>query len=132
MKGSCLCGAVQYSFDKEPALVFACHCLDSQKWTGSAFSLMAVFPRDSFRLQGSPKGYSAAADTGRSVTRHFCSDCGSSLYMEVEKAPGVIVAAVGTLEGGANLVPKRHAWVKRKHSWVTLDPEVQQFLEEMP
>lgn len=132
MKGKCLCGAVQYSLKEDPALVFACHCLDCQNWTGSAFGLFAAFRKSAFEVQGSARTHSSKAESGRDITRYFCGDCGSSLYTTLEKAPGVVVVSVGTLANGRELVPRRHSWTKHRHPWLALDAAVQQFEEEMP
>lgn len=40
IKGSCLCGNVQYSSAAEPRAQVVCHCLDCQKQTGTAFSIV--------------------------------------------------------------------------------------------
>jgi hypothetical protein len=100
--------------------------------TGSAFGTFVVVKDTDFRLAGSARSYSCKAESGRAITRYFCETCGSSLYTSLEKAPGVIVVNVGTLEGGGDLVPQRHTWVKRKHAWVKIEETVLQFQEEMP
>jgi hypothetical protein len=132
MDGKCLCGAIRYSFDPVPGLVFVCHCTDCQAWTGSAFGSFAVVKANEFRLEGKPKAYAGKGDSGRAITRYFCGTCGSSMYSELAKAPGFVVISVGTLEGGGELTPRRHSWVKRKHSWVMLNEDAQTYQEEMP
>jgi hypothetical protein len=37
--GRCLCGAVRYRVTEEPLTLYACHCTDCQKRSGSAFGL---------------------------------------------------------------------------------------------
>ena len=37
--GSCLCGAVGYEFEAEPAIVVNCHCAACRKATGSAVAV---------------------------------------------------------------------------------------------
>jgi len=45
--GQCLCGAVRYRVHREPLAVYACHCTDCQRRTGSAFAMsMIVRPED--------------------------------------------------------------------------------------
>lgn len=132
MHGGCLCGAIKYTLGTSPTFSFVCHCLDCQVSTGSAFGTFTVVKDKDFKPTGTAKSYSCKADSGRTITRFFCATCGSSLYSTLEKAPGVVVINVGTLEGGGELMPQRHTWVKRKHAWVKLEEAVQQFQEEMP
>lgn len=132
MDGKCLCGAITYVFDKDPGLVFVCHCTDCQAWTGSAFGTFAIVKAAEFRLEGKPVAYAGAGDSGRAITRYFCGKCGSSMYTELEKAPGLVAVNVGTLCGGEGLRPAKHSWVKRKYPWVVLNEDALVFSEEMP
>lgn len=116
----------------EPKLTLVCHCTDCQKYTGSAFGVFAIIKKTKFALSGELKGYTTKGESGRVNTRYFCGTCGSSIYSELEKAPGIVVISVGTLEGGQSLVPSVHTWVKQKHAWVTIDAAVEQFQEEIP
>jgi hypothetical protein len=100
--------------------------------TGSAFGTFAVVNKKHFKSVGNASSYTCKADSGRSIARYFCGACGSSLYSTLEKAPGIVVVNVGTLDGGEDLVPQWHTWVRRKHAWIKLEDAVQQFQEEMP
>lgn len=47
------------------------------------------------------RGYDDTADSGETITRHFCSNCGSSLFNTNKKNPqfaGLVVVATGTIE----------------------------------
>ncbi|KAG9252532.1 Mss4-like protein [Emericellopsis atlantica] len=101
-KGSCMCGEVEYQFTGEPAMKALCHCIDCQKWTGSAFTSNAVVARTSFQVnKGSPKAYDITGDSGKINKHFFCSNCGSSLYTELEIMPDMTVIKAGGLDGGA-------------------------------
>ncbi len=50
--GGCLCGNVRYSVPATPLATVICHCLHCQRQAGSAFSVVAVFPRSELKLQG--------------------------------------------------------------------------------
>jgi hypothetical protein len=87
---------------------------------------------NAFHLEGTPAAYVGKGESGRGITRYFCSTCGSSMYTELEKAPNVVAVNVGTLAGGSELVPRIHSWVKRKHMWVSLNATARIYEEEMP
>ncbi|HET8535571.1 MAG TPA: GFA family protein, partial [Solirubrobacteraceae bacterium] len=50
--GRCLCGAVSYTVDAEPAVQAVCHCTDCQRQTGNPFSVIVAVPRDAFEISG--------------------------------------------------------------------------------
>jgi hypothetical protein len=57
-----------------------CHCLDDRKITGGLFSTVFVIPKSSFTITaGTPQTFSKLSDHGKSVTSHFCGDCGTTL-----------------------------------------------------
>ena len=44
--GRCVCDAVRYRLDAPPLFTHACHCLDCQKKTGTAFAMTTIVLRD--------------------------------------------------------------------------------------
>ncbi|KND90079.1 hypothetical protein TOPH_05319 [Tolypocladium ophioglossoides CBS 100239] len=101
-KGSCACGEIAYQFSGEPTATALCHCVDCQKWTGSAFTSNAVVPRTSFQVtKGTPKTWDVVGASGKINKHFFCATCGSSLYTELEIMPTVTCVKAGGLDGGA-------------------------------
>ncbi len=86
--GGCLCGAVRYESAGEPVFSLQCHCRDCQRSSGTAYIAAIRVPASGFRItQGAPKRYVAKADSGNEITRVFCGDCGSPLYVQVSTRP---------------------------------------------
>ncbi|KAJ5507577.1 Glutathione-dependent formaldehyde-activating enzyme/centromere protein V [Penicillium freii] len=50
LTGSCMCGKIKYQADAEPAVKAVCHCLNCQKFSGSAFTTNFIIPRSSFKI----------------------------------------------------------------------------------
>ncbi|KAF4122921.1 Glutathione-dependent formaldehyde-activating enzyme [Geosmithia morbida] len=130
-KGSCMCGEIKFDSTSEPLSTALCHCTDCQKWSGSAFTSNAIVPRDSFTVtHGTPKSYDVTGDSGKINKHHFCANCGSSLYTELEILPGVTIIKAGTLDGGAaNLAgkPSVEFYCKSRVQYLTgLDGVVQE------
>ena len=72
--GGCLCGALRFSVHAEPLTIYACHCTDCQRRTGSAFALSMVVPRSAMRLEkGSPVDYRNTLPDGRIKTGRACA-----------------------------------------------------------
>ena len=87
----------------------------------------AVVPQAAFRItQGKPKRYSAVADSGRTLHRHFCPDCGSPLYSVREQMPEMIVVRAGSLDDSDGLKITTNIWTKSARSWSYIDPASKQ------
>ena len=59
--GGCLCGAVRYTTTATPLMTFVCHCRSCQKFTGSAFGTVVVFPKDTVTFSGTMKTFTSPA-----------------------------------------------------------------------
>lgn len=119
MTGGCLCGAVRYRIEGEPAMQVVCHCSHCQKQAGSAFSTIVGVPENAVTLtMGAPKSYIDHGESGKAVERQFCGTCGSPLFSKVEVAPGLTFVKSGTLDDTAFFKPSAHIWTKSKQCWV--------------
>src|ERR1043166_4138790 len=83
--GGCLCGAVRYTAEADPTSVTVCHCLDCQKFTGSAFAALVPVSKDALTIDGALKTFSSPGDSGNPLLRHFCPECGSSIAEETAR-----------------------------------------------
>jgi hypothetical protein len=127
LTGGCLCGAIRYSIGAPVAELRACHCRDCQRASGGHGTVGAVVPQEAFKItQGKPRRYSAVADSGRTLHRHFCPDCGSPLYSQREQAPQLIVVRAGTLDDSEGLKITTNIWTKSARSWSYIDPASKQ------
>ena len=81
-----------------PVITAVCHCTHCQKTSGGAGSVNAVLPRTALKVTGTPKRYAAKADSGRTLMRYFCGECGSPIYSHRETTPETVVVRAG---GGA-------------------------------
>src|SRR5262249_60006508 len=96
IKGGCLCGAVRYTAEADPASATLCHCRDCQKFTGSAFAALVFAAKDAVTISGTMKTFSSLGGSGNPLLRHFCPECGSSIAEESSRRPDTIVLNVGT------------------------------------
>ena len=118
--GGCLCGALRYESSEPPINAGICHCRMCQKSTGSAFMVIAGFPRTAFRFtKGEPKLYrsSSIKDKG------FCADCGSVLFDQYLVRTGVsdpdlVWVQLGTLDHPEAVSIKFHTGVESQLPWV--------------
>ena len=127
LTGSCLCGAIRYTVSARVTELRACHCTHCQKSSGAAGSVNAVLPSEAFRLtQGAPKRYAGKADSGRTLYRYFCGDCGSPIYSQRETNPGMVVVRAGTLDNAGAMKITANIWTKSARPWAHIDPASQQ------
>ena len=124
ISGGCLCGEIRYESDGEVVMPFLCHCQKCQKAGGSAFTAGFLVAKDSLQIiQGTPKGYSVTGDSGKSVTREFCSNCGSGLFSHLEIAPSMVVVKVGTLDDPSWFKPAKHLWTESEMPWAHIEDD---------
>lgn len=125
--GGCLCGKVRYSASGDPAFVGVCHCTDCQKFTGSAFAIVVAVPKEALTVQGTLSTFHKAGDTGKSTSRSFCPQCGSSVIDEAEVMPGIAMLGAGTLDDSSWLKPGMQIYCDSAQPWVQLGGNLQAF-----
>lgn len=131
--GGCRCGACRYVLDF-PALPasYACHCLDCQTMTGSAFSLHATLPVSRFALEGSTEGWSRINGEGTRSTHHVCATCRSRIHSTNEGRPDLVILRTGTLDASDDVVPVVHMWTRSKQRWIALPENSESYAEAIP
>lgn len=126
--GGCLCGAIRYEISAPITELRACHCTSCQKASGAAGSVNAVVPSTAFKfLKGTPKRYAGRADSGRTLYRFFCGECGSPLYSQRESAPETMVVRAGTLDDSSGLKVTASIWTRSARDWGHVEPSSKQF-----
>jgi hypothetical protein len=107
--GGCLCGRVRYTVEGEPNFAAVCHCRSCQRYTGSAFEPVMVFPSQAVQVQGDLKTYDDVGDSGKFVHRRFCPNCGSGVIADVDVMPGVTIVLAGSLDEPAVFKSTQHS-----------------------
>ena len=124
--GSCACGQIGITAACEPQTVSMCHCLLCQKRTGSTYSVHAYFPTENVRVEGTTKVYARKGDSGAYVYFHFCPECGSTIYWEVEASPGKTGIPIGVFADPTFPPPNVSIFGPHKHPWVSVPEGIPQ------
>ena len=98
-QGGCSCGQVRYELVSPALFIHACHCMDCQNTTGSAFLINMIVAQRDLRVTGdaAPTSLPTASGAGRDV--YACATCGSQLWTRYHRAPANIVGLrAGTLD----------------------------------
>ncbi len=126
--GGCLCGAIRYRLTDEPLTLYACHCTDCQRESGSAFSLSMVLSRTALDvLQGEPQRYAVTLPDGRQKRGAFCGTCATRLWAEPVAFPQVVIIEPGTLDETGWVCPIAHIWTRSAQPWVVIPPDALTF-----
>ena len=134
LEGGCRCGRVRYraSLDKLPN-AYACHCLDCQTWSGSAFSTQFVLPEEQLVVAGEPAVFELTSSTsGRTSRQRACPICFSRVYNTNSARPGLAVVRAGTLDRSDQLTLVAHIWTKRKLGGINIPDGVASWEEGAP
>ncbi len=118
LTGACQCRAVRYSCAAAPASIYACHCTECQRQSGSAFGTSMLVPREAFLItQGSPRTWVRTSDSGRKVDCAFCPDCGTRLVHLPQHSPGMAIVRPGTLDDTSWIRLAGHIWTASRQPW---------------
>jgi hypothetical protein len=118
--GKYLCGQITVSLTKE-ALdasdnICVCHCKNCRQASGSLGSINVFVPESDVKIIGQPKMYQDNnTDSGTSVQRAFCGNCGSPIYTTSPKMPGVQIIKLGLFDQIPK--PSMEVYCKGRSSW---------------
>lgn len=127
ISGGCMCGAIRYTISVPVTELRACHCTTCQKGSGTQGSVNAVIPAAAFKLaKGTLKRFDSRADSGRTLYRCFCGDCGSPIYSQREMAPETLVVRAGSLDETGDMRITANIWTRSKRPWAYIDPASKQ------
>ncbi len=133
LTGGCRCGAVRYAVrvEKRPA-AYACHCLDCQTWSGSAFSEAMYLLEPSLAVTGDVVVYELTSPSGRISRHRVCPVCRTRLFNTNSARPGFAVLRAGTLNDSDTLNVVAHIWTKRKQPWLAIADGIPSWREAAP
>jgi hypothetical protein len=138
MRGSCLCGTVEFQIGGDLPKIYQCHCSLCRKQGGSASnSAIIVEARNFSWIAGQGHVSSYVKPTG--FRSDFCSRCGSPVPNPLRTTAYYWVPA-GLLDDDVNLEVGAHLFVGSKAAWDMIPasgpqyetmPELSEFIELM-
>lgn len=124
--GHCICGAVKYEIEGEPALQGNCHCTNCQRMTGSAYSASMFFPESAIHVHGNVKQFGHAGESG-TTTLTFCPECGTQLFSKPVMMKGLTGVRAGTLDNPNLYKPAADIFTRSATSWDHMNPDIPKF-----
>jgi hypothetical protein len=130
--GHCLCGAVSYKVEADPVAVRTCWCRLCQYLGAGSATVNAVFPSETFEVEGETTAVHGVADSGAAMTRRFCPSCGTQLFSQATTRPHQIVIRVGSLDHPERYAPQTTIWVAAAPSWACISEDLPQSQGQAP
>lgn len=114
-KGGCKCGQVRFIATGQPVRVGICHCLDCRRHHGALFYAAAVF---------NASGVTITGETHSHADRHFCPQCGSSVFA---RSATEVELHLGAFDTPNLFTPTYELWTIRREAWLPPFVGMQQF-----
>jgi hypothetical protein len=110
-----------------------CHCRDCQRATGSAYFPAVGMAATAFRLlTGTPAVYEKLADSGHTMRRMFCVQCGSPVFLTNSARANLVVLYAGSMDDSSWIRPTRDIYTASAQPWDHLDPTLPKFPQMPP
>jgi len=130
--GGCACGAVRFKIGAPFVGVGVCHCTDCQKASGGPPNYVALAPSAALEVgKGEAKVYASKGDSGGTVRRAFCAECGSPLWSWLPDSP-LMAVKLGALDDSSDLTPGLHLYTASAPPWHLMHDGLPRFPKAPP
>jgi len=128
IKGSCLCGGVQ--FEVTPPFIRAnhCHCSRCRKHSGTAVCTQAMVKKEQFKLLQGAELLKVFGQR-KGGTKVFCKECGSSLFGGSWPDGAEVSIRMGAFDDDPGIKPEFHSFVGSKAPWDQICDDLPQYDE---
>jgi len=126
LKGSCLCGKIQFEYSEELGPIIQCHCRQCRKSNGSAFAANSQIEQSRFKIIAG-KDLIKEYESTKGKFRAFCSNCGSPVYSRKDSLQDKIRIRLGLLDTGIDKKPSFNIFVDSKAEWHEICDEIPQY-----
>lgn len=116
IKGGCLCGKVRYETEASPLFAGHCFCADCRKATGSGHVTAFGIASAKLHISGTLSSYRCMAEA-QEVTRWFCPNCGTMVYVRSAAMSGVSNVSAGTLDAPSVIDPDFAVFHRDRADW---------------
>lgn len=126
LKGSCLCGKIQYQYTGELGEIALCHCSQCRKAQGGAFATNSPVEAAKFEVVAGEKMI-REYESSPGKHRAFCSNCGSPIYSRRDDKPDLVRLRMGTLDSSILEKPAYHIYAGSKAEWWEIYDDYHQY-----
>src|SRR6187402_481575 len=127
VKGSCLCGGIEFEVTAAPRGATHCHCSRCRKSRGSGHATNLIVPLDALHfLKGEELLSKYRVPEAKFFAHWFCKECGSTMPRH-DQGRGFAVVPMGSFDDDPGVRPERHIHVASKASWDAITDDLPQF-----
>jgi hypothetical protein len=132
LRGSCLCGAVQYEIIGDPQRFYHCHCSRCRKASGTGHASNLLMRPGSIKwIKGEELIKIYKVPEAKRFSRHFCTVCGGPVPRYVPEMGSVVVPA-GSLDGEPPIEPQARIFWDSRVNWSCSDDGMPVYPEYPP
>ena len=132
IRGSCLCGAVNFEVIEALSLVYNCHCSRCRRARAAAHATNARTSSEGVRfLKGCTHVQTYRLTNAHFFAQAFCDQCGSALP-RVDQERDIAVIPLGALDDDPDIRIRTNIFVASKASWFTITDGIVNFDEGLP
>jgi hypothetical protein len=125
--GGCLCGAVRYEAEGDPAMAGYCYCKDCRKASGSGFIPFMGWPASAIRFTGETLRFTSKAANGGYAVRNSCPTCGGLVFGGIVGMDRMHTIYAGSLDDASAFRPKVAIFTRDRPDWSPLPPGIKAF-----
>jgi hypothetical protein len=109
---------VRYIIDAEPQGARFCWCRDCQRIASGSATVNVLFDEAAVSFSGEMTRINRVAESGNTVERGFCKQCGSQMYSRTVEGPAMPMRVrAGTLDDPEICPPSIVIWGASAPSW---------------
>ncbi len=122
--GRCACGGVSYSLSERPKFSYLCQCRQCQVATGTGHAALMMVRTESLDISGSLKFFDQLADSGNTMSRGFCPNCGTPIVLRSSGYPDMRFLTAGSLDNADAFQPSQLLWHSQGRNWDSVGPDI--------
>ena len=114
----CACGKVSLTVTGRVRSMFMCSCEDCQRATGTGHATVALASSGDVTVTGPTHSFARPANSGATLTRWFCPECGTPLYAQSSRALELLMLPVGLFGADTEwFVPNQLIFARSHRDW---------------
>ncbi len=89
---------------------------------------MALFKANTVSISGQTKAFEVIANSGATVSRHFCPECGTPVFGATSRSPHLLLVPAGLVEDNDSWYqPSLLIFARTRRHWDMIDTALPQY-----
>ena len=124
ISGKCLCGSIEVLQTRRQIKSLPVTARVANVQPGAASYNFIKSDESAKVVTGKTKAFHEKADSGNSLQRHFCGDCGSPIYSVTTSYPGVKIWKAGLFADYDGMEIVTNIWCDSAPTWASIDKSI--------